>query len=232
MVVRTANLVRKHDTFADVLERIGHVPVDRVLVQPAPGSATEADVLDRAVVGEWPTELIDGVLVRKAYGWRKGVLSARIAFLLGLVVYEQNLVEMAGPRGPIRLRPGLICAPDVSFICWDSVDDPEEIENPAGAFLEYPPDLVVEVLGPGNTRREMEIKLAEYAKAGVRLVWYVDPERKELDVFPKGNPKRKKTVGVGGALDGGDILPGFTLPVTKIFEKRAPAKKPGKKGKK
>ena len=63
-------------------------------------------------------------------------------------------------------------------------------------------------------------------------MWYVDPERKEVDVYPRGNPKRKKTVGVGGTLDGGDVLPGFTLPVAKIFEKRAPAKKGGKKGKK
>jgi hypothetical protein len=43
-------------------------------------------------------------------------------------------------------------------------------------------------------------------------------------------PKRKKTVGLGGAFDG-DILPKFTLPVAKLFENRAPAKKPGKKGK-
>jgi hypothetical protein len=53
-----------------------------------------------------------------------------------------------------------------------------------------------------------------------------------VEVFPKANPKRKKTVGPSGTLDGGDVLPGFTLPVAKIFEKRAPAKKPTKKGKK
>jgi Uma2 family endonuclease len=122
--------------------------------------------------------------------------------------------------------------PDVSFIRWDSVDDPDEIENPAGACLEVPPDRVVEVMSPGNTRAEMAIKLAEYAKAGVKLVWYVDPERKGVDVYPKGNAKRKKTHGVEGTLEGGEVLPGFTLPVAKIFEKRAPAKKIVKKGKK
>jgi Uma2 family endonuclease len=122
--------------------------------------------------------------------------------------------------------------PDVSFIRWDSVDDPDEIENPAGAFLEYPPDLAVEVLSPGNTRGEMEIKLEEYARAGVKLVWYVDPKRKEVDVYPRANPKRKKTVTMAGLLDGGDVLPGFSLPVAKIFEKRAPARKTPRKGKK
>jgi Uma2 family endonuclease len=92
--------------------------------------------------------------------------------------------------------------------------------------------LAVEVLSPSNTRREMEIKLEEYAKAGVKLVWYVDPERKEVDVYPKGNPKRKKTLGVRDTLDGGNVLPGFAVPVAKLFESRAPAKKGGRKGKK
>jgi Uma2 family endonuclease len=132
----------------------------------------------------------------------------------------------------VRFKLDLVRLPDVSFIRWDSVDDPDAVENPAGAFLEYPPDLAVEVLSPSNSQREMEIKLEEYAKAGVKLVWYVDPERKEVDVFPKASTKRKKTVGLGGTLDGGDVLPGFILPVAKIFEKRAPARKPGKKGKK
>jgi Uma2 family endonuclease len=45
--------------------------------------------------------------------------------------------------------------PDVSFVRWDSVDDPDEIENPAGAFLDVAPDLVVEVLSPGNTPKEI-----------------------------------------------------------------------------
>jgi Uma2 family endonuclease len=82
--------------------------------------------------------------------------------------------------------------PDVSFIRWDSVDDPDEIENPDGAFLEVPPDLAVEVLSPGNTPKEMAIKLDEYAKAGVKLVWYVDPDRKEVAVYPKGKKKGGK----------------------------------------
>ena len=102
----------------------------------------------------------------------------------------------------IRFKLDLVRVPDVSFIRWDSVDDPNEIENPAGAFLEYPPDLAIEVLSPGNTRGEMAIKLEEYAKAGVKLVWYVDPERKEVDVYPKGNPKRKKTLGMNDTLEG------------------------------
>ncbi len=219
-------------TFADVQERLGHIPPERIRLDPHPGTATLQDLLDSSITKDWLCELVDGILVEKVLGFREGGLALEIGFLIKLYLAEHNLGYAAGADGMIRFKLDLVRMPDVSFIRWDSVDDPDEIENPAGACLEYPPDLAVEVLSPSNTRREMEIKLEEYAKAGVKLVWYVDPERKEVAVFPKANAKRKKMVGGDGILDGGDVLPGFSLPVAKIFEKRAPAKKGGKKRKK
>ena len=222
----------KFPTFADVQERLGHIPEARILSFPAPGTATVQDLLDGSITGDRGCELVDGILVEKTMGFNDDRIGTRIIRAIGTYLDTHNIGELFGAQGSIRFKLDLVRVPDVGFIRWDSVDDPDEIENPAGAFLEYPPDLAVEVISPSNTRREMEIKLDEYAKAGVKLVWYVDPERKEVDVFPKANAKRKKTVGIRGTLDGGDVLPGFTLPVAKIFEKRAPAKKPGKKGKK
>lgn len=219
-------------TFADVQERVGHVPLERILVFPTPGTATEQDLLDSSIVGDRAVELIDGILVEKAMGFRADYLGAWIIHLLLVFLRDHNLGAVSGGQGGIRFKIGLLRMPDVSFIRWDSVEDTDDIEDPDGAWLEVPPDLAIEVLSPGNTPREMAIKLDEYAKAGVKLVWYVDPERKEVDVYPKARAKGKKTVALGGVLDGGDVLPGFTLPVAKIFEKRAPAKKPGKKGKK
>jgi len=219
----------KFPTFADVQERLGHIPEARILSFPAPGTATVQDMLDGSITGDRLVELVDGILVEKVMGYREGGLGLQIGFLIKLFLMEHNFGYAAGADAMIRFKLNLVRMPDVSFIRWDSVEDPDEIENPAGAFLEYPPDLAVEVLSPSNTKKEMEIKLGEYAKAGVKLVWYVDPERKEVDVYPKANPKRKQTFDINGTLDGGDVLPGFTLPVAKIFEKRAPARKAGKK---
>jgi Uma2 family endonuclease len=219
-------------TIADVQERLGHVPEARILTFPAPGTATVQDLLDNSVTGGRLCELVDGILVEKTMGFREGFLGLWIGTLINDYLRQNNIGLAAGSDGMVRFKLDVVRLPDVSFIRWDSVDDPDVIENPDGAFLEVAPDLVVEVLSPSNTRREMEIKLDEYARAGVKLVWYVDPERKEVDVYPRGKAARKTTVGVNGALDGGRVLPGFTLPVATIFEKRAPAKKPGKKGKK
>lgn len=221
----------KYPTIADVQDRIGHVPIERIRSYPAPGTATEADMLDNSITGGRSCELIDGILVEKPMGFREGYLGIWIGFLIQDFLRDNNLGAVVGADGPVRFRLGLVRMPDVSFIRWDSVDDTDEIEDPDGAFLEVAPDLAVEVLSPSNTRKEMDIKLAEYAKAGVRLVWYVDPDRKEVTVYPRGKERGKKVVGLGGVLDGGDVLPGFTLPVAKIFEKRAPAKKGGRKNK-
>lgn len=123
----------------------------------------------------------------------------------------------------VGFKLNLVRMPDVSFIRWDSEDNPEEIENPTGAFLEVAPDLVVEVMSPSNTEREMEIKLEEYGKAGVELAWYVYPKRREVDVYRDARAEGMFTVGMDGNLDGGEVVTGFLLPVAKIFQQRAPA---------
>ena len=229
MATAAAAKKSRFKTLADVLARVGDVPADRILFDPYPGTATEADLLDATVTGDRSCELIDGILVEKPMGMHESFLAAWIVYLIQVFLNDNNYGRVFGADGPVRLKVGLIRKPDVGFVRWDSLDDPDDIEEPNGAFLEVAPDLAVEVLSPSNTRKEMSIKLTEYAKAGVRLVWYVDPDRKEVTVYPKGKERGKKVVGLGGMLDGGDVLPGFTLPVAKIFEKRAPARK-GKKG--
>jgi Uma2 family endonuclease len=222
----------KFATIADVQERLGHVPESRILSFPAPGTATVQDLLDSSITNGRSCELVEGILVEKAMGFRSEYIAYWIGYLIAAFLEENNIGAVFGSQAPIRFRLNLVLIPDVGFIRWDSVEDTDVIENPSGAFLEVPPDLAVEVLSPGNTRKEMDTKLKEYAKARVELVWYVDPERNEVDVYPKGSAKRKKTFGINDTLDGGEVLPGFTLPVAKIFKKRAPARKPEKKGKK
>jgi Uma2 family endonuclease len=220
----------RYRSYAEVLARVGCVPPARILSYPAPGTATPEDAFNPKYVGERAAELVGGILVEKAMGHNEDLIGVRVFLLLGDYLEQNNVGSLSGPQGGYWFKSDLLRIPDVSVVLWDSVEDPDEIEDPEEAFLRTPPDFVVEVLSPSNTRREMEIKLAEYAKAGVQLVWYVDPDRKEVDVFPKARVKGTSTVGVGGTLDGAPVLPGFTLPVAKLFEKRAPAARKGGKG--
>lgn len=77
------------------------------------------------------------------------------------------------------------------------------------------PDLAVEVLSESNTKKEMAEKLRDYFAAGSRLVWYVDAERREITVFT--SPTESRVVAEQGMVDGGQVLPGFTMGVAELF---------------
>jgi Uma2 family endonuclease len=219
-------------TIREAQERVGDVPDHRILSFPAPGTATALDLLDPKITRGRGVELVDGILVEKPMGFREDYIAILLVRALGRYLDVHNIGGIGGSQGLVRFMPNLVRVPDVTFTRWHSADDPAEIEDPDTAFLEVVPDLVVEVLSEGKTPREMAIKLGEYAAAGVKLVWYVDPEAKTATVYPKGRERGRKVLGVGDTLDGGKVLPGFTLPVADIFAPRAPTAKKKGQGKK
>ena len=77
------------------------------------------------------------------------------------------------------------------------------------------PNLAVEVLSKGNTRREMKIKREEYFQGGARLVWEINPKKQSARVYT--SPTQCQEIGPDGVLDGGDVLPGFVLPLKRLF---------------
>lgn len=138
-------------TAADVLERVGEVLPYRVLLQPAPGTATVLDILDGVITQGRGVELVDGIIVEKPIGFEED----SIAFWLGVQLFNfaavENLGKLGGSQGMVRLGGALVRTPDLSFTRWDSVDDPTELDQLPGPFLHIAPDLVVEVLSEGNT---------------------------------------------------------------------------------
>ena len=77
------------------------------------------------------------------------------------------------------------------------------------------PDLAAEVLSPSDRMVEALAKITMYLEAGVRLVWLVDPEAMTITVFRPD--AALKMLGIGDTLDGGDVLPGFSVPVAELF---------------
>jgi Uma2 family endonuclease len=214
-------------TVGEVQERLGGVPVGRILTSPAPGTAIANDLLDPLITRGRGVELVDGILVEKAMGFREDYVATLMIRFLGQYLDANNVGGLCGSQGLVRFLPNLVRVPDVTFTRWDSVENTADIEDPDTAFLEVVPDLVVEVLSESNTPREMAIKLTEYATVGVKLVWYVDPDAKTITVYPKGRERGRKVLGETDTLDGGKVLPGFTLAVRELFAPRAP--KPTKK---
>ena len=203
-------------TIADLLARLGDIPPERVRAVPAPGMATERDVVrlrERDREGRL-FELVEGTLVEKAMGAQESYLAWWLGLSLGIYLRATDLGFCLGADGMTRLNPGLVRIPDLSFISWDRVP---ARKVPAEPILGLAPDLAIEVISAGNTKREMDRKLREYFEAGVRLVWYVYPKTRTILVHT--GPGQSATLREGQALDGGDVLPGFALPVAELFDR-------------
>ena len=203
------------DTLADLLERIGNVPAERVLLKPPPGTAKEKDVVRYLeAANKRLVELVDGVLVEKAMGWKESMLASIVVQHLWNYLDIHDLGIALTADGPIRLRPGRVRIPDVCFISWARLPDMEQFK---GSLLDAIPDLAVEVISKSNTPKEMDIKLRDYFKAGVRLVWFIYPKTETAMVYT--SLTARKEVGSDGTLHGGKVLPGFSLPLKKLFSR-------------
>ena len=79
------------------------------------------------------------------------------------------------------------------------------------------PDLAVEIRSPSNTVRELAEKVADYLRAGVRLVWVVDLDTQTVTVHTPGAVPL--TLSVDEEITGGEVLPAFRCPVAAFFER-------------
>lgn len=196
----------KPNRVADLLARLA-VPPERVLLEPHPGTATEVDVIQNKTC-----ELIDGTLVEKAMGYYESWLGAILIGYLKRFLDEHDLGILLDGGGMIRVAPEQVRLPDVSFISWNHFPGRK---LPKGQILNIVPDLAVEILSPTNTKAEMERKRREYFDGGAKLVWEVHPIKRKVEVFTA--PDVSTTLDENGTLDGGDVLPGFTLSIRDWF---------------
>jgi len=190
--------------------RLEAYPPERILHTPTPGTATEEDLLAER---ETLAELIDGTLVEKAMGARASFLQYRLMLWLGNFVEANNLGILLGADMIVRVGPNQLRLPDLSYYSIKLWDRPwMELPN----IMPVMPELAIEVLSDGNTKSEMQEKRNEYFAAGVNLVWIVDPIRFAVQVYP--SPMDQTLLSRTDTLDGGAVLPGFTLPLAKLFD--------------
>ncbi|HVF67023.1 MAG TPA: Uma2 family endonuclease [Pyrinomonadaceae bacterium] len=111
----------------------------------------------------------------------------------------------------VERDPDSVIAADVAFISHErlaTVEDPDKFGPSA-------PDLAVEVLSPGNRPGEMSEKIALYFAAGARAVWVFNPKKKTVAVY--ASPSDVRVLSEHDTLEGGEVLPGFRLELSKLF---------------
>lgn len=189
---------------------------------PNAGPLSERDLL-ALDDGKWRYELVEGRLVRMAPTGLEHTDIARTLFrTLDRHVEEQQLGMVTLPDTGFVLsqpdEPDTVLSPDLAFVSAEKVAQLPAPGTPERKkFPRVVPDLVVEVASPDQYKPELAVKARLYLAAGVQLVWIVWPAQRQVDIWRPGGDEPALTLELAHTLDGGDVLPAFTLPLTALF---------------
>lgn len=182
---------------------------------PLPSSALmTADELLHAYIPDKRVELVRGVLiVREPAGSRHGLVAMNLGVELANYVKQTGAGRVFAAETGFKLAsdPDTVRAGDVAFVTHERAPLAETTGYAACA-----PDLVVEVLSPGDRPGAVLAKVADWLNAGTRLVWVIDPERRVARVYRQDGSLT--LVSANEALDGEDVVPGFSCQLASIAE--------------
>ena len=198
-----------HETIAPWAEKV-----------PGAGPLTADELLRMPDDAEWTYELVDGVLVRMpAPGFEHGWIIGDLLTELGYFVKSRRLGITLGAETGFLLsqagQPDTVLAPDLAFIRAERV--PSRHSPGIKKYQRLAPDLAVEVVSPDQYKPEMATKAKIYLNAGVRLLWIVWPGNRTVDVWRPGSDQPITSLTISDALDGLDVVPGFTYPLADLF---------------
>ena len=159
-------------------------------------------------------ELIRGEFCETmAAGQRHGKIVMNLAIELGGYVKRERLGTVVGSDSGVWLErdPDTVREPDIAFTSVERMPLGADVAG----YAEVAPDLVVEMASPSDSRWSAHDKARMWLSHGVRLVWVVYPQRRTVDVHRPDRPV--ETLIGSGALDGLDVLAGFTCPLSEVF---------------
>ena len=160
-------------------------------------------------------ELIRGVLHETMImGVEHGEIIMKLGFLLNAFIIPRKLGRLTGSDTGVRLErnPDTVRGPDIAYFSASKMP----LDTRIPGYAEVVPDLLVEVVSPNDTRREVAAKARMWLRYDVRLVWVVLPQTRSVDVYRPGHAV--VTLTDQDTLDGLDVLPGFTCPVSAVFD--------------
>lgn len=213
--ILSTDVFARFQNVAEWWHSLDDVPLERIVTNPRPGTATEHDLLRMVENEDRLVELVDGTLVEKPVGWMESQIAMRLIIALGNHILPRKLGALTGGDGPLMMRAGRIRLPDITFV---SVDDVPPGAVPNRPVPQLPPTLAVEVISESNTAAEMRQKLKEYFESGSRLVWLIYPKTRTVAIFERLQDEPTRTLPETDVLDGGTVLPGFSIAIAEVFE--------------
>lgn len=160
--------------------------------------------------GDRRLEWIEGEIHEVVSNNLSSGVGMRIAALVGAHIINNDLGIVTGADGGYKVGKGRYI-PDFAFISRG-----KQADHSREAYNSIPPDLVIEVISPSNSKKEIDKKTKHYLAVGA-TVWAVNPIDESIRVDVPGQATR--LLGLDDVLDGGAVLPGFAVSVRKIFGK-------------
>jgi Uma2 family endonuclease len=163
----------------------------------------------------WRYELVEGEPVEVSPAGMVHTLIVGLIYRLlanHLDQHNSGLVIVDGLGYVLERDPDTLRVPDVSFISRARLPE----SGPTGSFADTVPDLVVEVVSPGNTAAELRRRTRDYLAAGVPSIWIAWPEERSMSVYTESLVAIE--LDATDTPDGGDVLPGFSVTVAELFD--------------
>jgi Uma2 family endonuclease len=152
------------------------------------------------------------LLVTTRPNFRHGAIQANVIGILRDYVRHNKLGKVLSESGFILGRkPEILRGPDVAFVSNDRLKD-----IASDGWPELGPDLVVEIVSPSDTARQIDRKVHQFLAAETRAVWLVYPDTKSVHIFEPGGAAR--IVEFDGIVSSPAALAGFELAVRDVFE--------------
>ena len=159
-------------------------------------------------------ELIKGELRKMVpAGSEHGYVAYRVALLLGQHVEANKLGRVYAAETGFRIsaNPDTVRAPDAAFVSRERVEKAGRVEG----YWPGAPDMAVEVVSPNDTHTLFTEKALAWLDAGSHTVLVADPLQRTVTVYRSLDDIRVLTQ--DATLDGGDVVPGWRLPVADLF---------------
>ena len=194
---------------------VGISPVEASTLVAQNGPTVAADPVELVVPDDGLFEVVDGKLVEKIVGAQQTEIASIIDQIMGPFVRTHRLGRVIAEMVyRIDLARNLQRRPDVSFVSdarW-----PFRRRVPDVPVWDMVPDLAIEVVSPTNSADQVQDKRLEYFHAEVSQVWVIYPKQREVYIYTA--PTQVRILTADQELDGGDLLPGFRLPLASLFD--------------
>jgi len=179
----------------------------------SPSALVTAEEVQRISLPGKVTELVRGrLIVREPPGTHHGAIAANLAYHLSDFVrrHGSGAIFAQDTGFKIASDPDSVRAPDVAFVARERTG----LIRSRG-YAELAPDLLAEILSPDDQPAEVLAKVADWLAAGTKIVWVIDPDRRETRVYRRDGTLT--VLGSEASLEGEDVLPGFSSPLRDVL---------------